>query len=103
MDVDVIQAEFKFVVTTIFYVNIHILYICTMYIEAIRCKFSLYLKKAGLASRNIGHHGTKSNLRCIGHCSKYLEKGNHQNVWEISFEVSGFTVETFAWSFQTWK
>ena len=27
-----------------------------MYIEAIQCKLSLYLKKAGLASRNIVHH-----------------------------------------------
>ena len=27
-----------------------------MYIEVIQCKLSLYLKKAGLASRNIVHH-----------------------------------------------
>ena len=32
------------------------IYYIYMYIEAIQCKLSLYLKKAGLASRNIVHH-----------------------------------------------
>ena len=53
--------EFKFVVTAMFYhifpsiTSTSICYIY-MYIEAIQCKLSLYLKKAGLASRNIVHH-----------------------------------------------
>ena len=88
MDVDVIQAEFKFVVTTIFYVNIHILYICTMYIEAIRCKFSLYLKKAGLASRNIVHHGTKIKSTLYRLLLKIFGK-----------EESSKCVGNFFWSF----
>ena len=37
-----------------------------------QCKFSLYLKKAGLASRNIVHFEKKVILRCIGLCFHYL-------------------------------
>ena len=54
--------SFKIFVTAIFYHIFPVLrqhpftiYIY-MYIEAIQCKLSLYLKKAGLASRNIVHH-----------------------------------------------
>ena len=36
-----------------------------------QCKFSLYLKKAGLASRNIVHFLKKVILRCIGLCFNY--------------------------------
>ena len=36
-----------------------------------QCKFSLYLKKAGLASRNIVHFLKKVILRCIGLCFHY--------------------------------
>ena len=36
-----------------------------------QCKFSLYLKKAGLASRNIVHFLKKVILRCIGLCFDY--------------------------------
>ena len=36
-----------------------------------QCKFSLYLKKAGLASRNIVHFFKKVILRCIGLCFNY--------------------------------
>ena len=36
-----------------------------------QCKFSLYLKKAGLASRNIVHFFKKVILRCIGLCFHY--------------------------------
>ena len=36
-----------------------------------QCKFSLYLKKAGLASRNIVHLKKKVILRCIGLCFHY--------------------------------
>ena len=38
-----------------YYIIILLIYIY-MYIEAIQCKLSLYLKKAGLACRNIVHH-----------------------------------------------
>ena len=38
-----------------YHVSIHLLYIY-MYREAIQFKLSLYLKKVGLASRNIVHH-----------------------------------------------
>ena len=57
--------EFKVVVTDMFYhifssitsTSIYYIYIYIyMYIEAIQCKLSLYLKKGGLASRNIVHH-----------------------------------------------
>ena len=36
-----------------------------------QCKFSLYLKKAGLASRNMVHFLKKVILRCIGLCFHY--------------------------------
>ena len=36
-----------------------------------QCKLSLYLKKAGLASRNIVHSLKKVILRCIGLCFNY--------------------------------
>ena len=36
-----------------------------------QCKFSLYLKKAGLASRNIVYFLKKVILRCIGLCFYY--------------------------------
>ena len=36
-----------------------------------QCKFSLFLKKAGLASRNIVHFLKKVILRCIGLCFNY--------------------------------
>ena len=37
----------------------------------LQCKLSLYLKKAGLASRNIVHFLKKVILRCIGLCFHY--------------------------------
>ena len=36
-----------------------------------QCKFSLYLKNAGLASRNVVHFLKKVILRCIGLCFNY--------------------------------
>ena len=36
-----------------------------------QCKFSLYLKEAGLASRNIVHFLKKVILRCISLCFNY--------------------------------
>ena len=68
----------KFVVTAMFYhifpsiTSGSIYYIC-MYIEAIKCKLSLYLKKTGLKYST----PLKSNLRCIGSCLKYLVKQSH--------------------------
>ena len=45
-----------------------------------QCKFSLYLKKAGLASRNIVHFLKKVILRCIGLCFNY-----HQIILPVGF------------------
>ena len=45
-----------------------------------QCKFSLYLKKAGLASRNIVHFLKKVILRCIGLCFNY-----HHKIWYSIF------------------
>ena len=40
-----------------------------------QCKFSLYLKKGGLASRNTVHFLKKVILRCIGLCFNYHHYG----------------------------
>ena len=48
-----------------------------------QCKFSLYLKKAGLASRNIVHFLKKVILRCIGLCFNY-----HHNMTSLTLSFS---------------
>ena len=65
--------EFKLVVTTIFIVCFPVLrqhpFTIYMYLEEIQCQFSLYLKKAGLARRNIVHYRAEIGLKF---CCDYL-------------------------------
>ena len=56
-----------------YYVNIHLLYIY-MYIEAIQCKLSFTVPEEGWFGQPKYSTPLKSNLRCIGSCSKYLVK-----------------------------
>ena len=67
-----------------------------------QCKFSLYLKKAGLASRNIVHFLKKVILRCIGLCFHYHQSeyiicaifiapgqvGQEEGFWSVKGSIS---------------